>query len=97
MQLQQVDAVGLQPFERLVDLAPGALARPLPGLGREEDPVPQPRHRGAEPYLCLAVVPRDVEVVDPRVECLVDRGVGHVLVHPRQSCRAIDQHGTLMS
>ena len=36
VQLDQVDPVGAQPFERAVDLGPGLLPGPLAGLGGQE-------------------------------------------------------------
>ena len=80
MELDEVEVVGLQALERLVDLPPSGLLLALSGLAREKDVVADPWHPRPEPELGVAVVTRHVEVVDARVERLLDRGVRAVLV-----------------
>ncbi len=83
VQLEQVDVVGLQPLQRAVDRRPGALAVAVARLRRQEDVVADPRDPRAQPQLGVAVARGDVEVVDPGVQRLLDRGVGGRPGRPR--------------
>ena len=96
VQLQQVDVVGLQPLQRPVDRRPGTLAVAVAGLRGQEDLVTDPGHPGAQPQLGVAVARGHVEVVDPGVQGLLDRGVGGRLVDLGQRRRAVDQHRALV-
>ena len=75
-------------------------ATPTPGhatgLRRQEDPVADLRHPRPQPQLGIPVVGRDVEVVDPAVEGLLDGAVRHVLRHLAQRRRAVDEDRTLV-
>ena len=99
VQLQQVDMVGLQPFQRPVDRRPGALGVTVAGLGREEQVGAaglEVRHQRPEPQLRIAVARRHVEVVDAGVERLLHRGVGGVLCHLAECGCTVDQDRALV-
>ena len=89
--LEEVEVVGPEPLEAVVDLRPRLVPVPQPGLGGQEDPVPDRGHPQAWPQLGVAVAGRDVEMVDPGVQGQLDRGVGGVLVDLGQGGRAVDQ------
>jgi hypothetical protein len=97
VQLDEVDRVGLESFQRAVDLAPGGVAVALVGLGREEDARPDPRHPRPESHLGIAVPRGHVEMVDAGVERLLDGAVGRVLVDLGQRRRPIDQYRALVA
>jgi len=91
VELDQVQMVGLESLQAPVDLGPGLVPVPQPGLGDQKDPVPDRGHPGAQPQLGVAVAGRDVEVVDPGVQGQLDRGIGGALVDLAQGGRAVDQ------
>jgi hypothetical protein len=70
--LDEVDMVGLEPLQAVVDLGPGVVAVAQAGLGGQEDPAAEVGHPGAQPQLGVAVAGRDVEVVDPGVQGQLD-------------------------
>jgi hypothetical protein len=97
MDLDQVDPVGLEPLEAVVDLHPGALGVTRLRLGRQEDAVADPRHPRSEPQLGIAVAGGNVEVVDAGVERELDRLVGDVLADLGEAGRAVDEDRALMA
>ena len=78
--LPQVEMVGLQTLERLVELAHGyrLVAAVRAHLGHEEDPVAPAFESLAHPVFTLAVVvfPGIIEEIHARVDRLVDDGDG---------------------
>ena len=84
VQLPEVDVIGLEQLERLLDHAHGAVARALLGLGGEEGLVAALGHDLADvllaPALRAAVDGRRVDVVDAQVEGALDDGHGDVEV-----------------
>ncbi len=97
MDLDEVEAVDLEPLQALVDLGPGALAVAQAGLGGQEDLVTDVGHPWSQAQLGVAVAGRDVEMVDPGVQGQLDGGVGGVLVDLGQGGRAVDQDRALMA
>jgi hypothetical protein len=97
VQLEQVDAVGLQPLEGGVDLRPRRVTLALAGLGREEDALADPRHPRPEPQLSLAVARRDVEVVDAASSASVTERSAVSWSTSGQRCGAVDQYGALVA
>ncbi len=96
MQLQEVDPVGLQALERPVDLPPRVVTAALAGLRRQEDVVADAWHPRSKAQLGVAVVSRHIEVVDARVQCLLDRPVSDVLADVADGERAVDQNRALV-
>ena len=73
VELQQVDVIGLQPLQRLVELPRGALLAPAVDLGHQKGFLPVAvAQRLAHPDLALAVVV--VPAVVEEVEALVESG-----------------------
>ena len=70
--LDEVEPVGLEPFQAAVDLGPGGVAVAQAGLGGQEDPVPDGWHPGAKAQLGVAVAGGHVEVVDAGVQGQLD-------------------------
>ena len=48
VELQQINRIDPQAFERPMDLVPRVLVEALAGLGREEEILAMPRHPGAD-------------------------------------------------
>ncbi len=75
MELHEVDAVGLQPAERFLDLLRGALLAAAVDLGHQKRfiaiPVAQ-RFSHAELARATVVVPAVVEEVDAVIDCAAD-------------------------
>jgi hypothetical protein len=63
VQLVQVDAVGVQPHQRLVELGAHAIGVAASRLLADEEPVAHRGHVRADQHLGVAVARRDVEVV----------------------------------
>jgi uncharacterized membrane protein len=84
VQLPEVDVIGLEQLQRLLDHAHGAVAGALLGLGGEEGLVAAVGHHLADvllaPALGAAVDRRGVDVVDAEVERALDDGHGDVEV-----------------
>ena len=84
VEVEQIDAVGLQALETRLDLAQRRVARPRPlrHLGREPDLLAPRLHDHPDPRLAqpLAVVDRRVEVVDPEVDGAVEHAQRLLLV-----------------
>ena len=80
VQVEQVEVVGLQPLEAVLDLLEGGVARPRAGgdLGGEEHVLPPRRHDAADSRLALAVPVAEggVEVVDAGLDRLIEHGGG---------------------
>jgi hypothetical protein len=92
VELDQVNSRYLQPFDRATDAVVRLGCRWVPSLGREEDPIADPRHPRSEPQLRVAVVRRRVEVIDARMQRELDRPIGDILRDLGEGCPAIDQH-----
>lgn len=92
VELDQVDAIDAEPIEGSPDAVVGGARRLVAGLGREEDPVSDPRHPHAEARFCVAVVRRRVEVVDAGLKGELDRSVGDLLRDVAERRAAVDQH-----
>jgi len=79
VELQQVDAIDAQAFERAADLAARAGVAALSRLGGEEEAVAVAFHPGADAQLGVAVGGGHVDVVHAGGEQLLERAVGLLL------------------
>ncbi len=82
VKLEEIDVVGLQPLERLLELAPGIAIATLVGLRRHEHLVPAMRKHLPVVQLRVLVYGRGIEVVDSDIDRPIDDldGLGRPLV-----------------
>jgi hypothetical protein len=92
VELNQVHSRDLQPFDRTADAVVRLGCRWVSRLGREEDPIADPRHPRSEPQLGVAVVGRGVEVIDARIQRKLDRTICDLLRDLGEGRPAVDQH-----
>jgi hypothetical protein len=83
VQLQQVDPVDPQPFQRFVDRRPRAVRRAFLHLGGKEDLIANATHPRTQPKFRIAVAGRHVKVVDASLERLLHRSISSVLIDLR--------------
>ena len=97
MQLDQIDPVGAQPFQRALDLVVGLGPSTFTGLGGEKELVAVSLDPGTKSQLCVAVACGGVDVVDPMLADQLDRLIRLVLADVAQGGSAEDHAGALMA
>src|SRR5215471_2274669 len=64
VQLNQVNCIDSQAFERAMDLVTRVLVEALAGLGGEEEILAMPRHPWADTQFSISIAGRDVNMID---------------------------------
>ena len=93
VQLDQIDVVDRQAFQRSFEFRPGIVAASLAGLGGEEYVVAMVGQPRPKPVFGRPVRRGRVDVVDPPLVHLGQRHVGAVLAHAAERCRTEDHPG----
>ncbi|MCZ7545685.1 MAG: hypothetical protein M5R40_20175 [Anaerolineae bacterium] len=96
VQLVQVQAVGVQLFERAIQLRPGVVAGALQRFAAEEEPVAVRRQPLTDAHLREAVLRRHVDVVDAARQRQVKRGGCPLLVDLPEGRGAEHDHRALV-
>ena len=97
VELDQVDVINAQPFERAVDVLAGLRSRARSGLGREEEILPVTRHPRSDAQLGVPVPRSRVDVIDAVAEQHFQRAVCLRLAGPGQRGRAEERHRALVT
>src|SRR5678815_1188243 len=86
VELDQIDPVRAQPFQRALDLVVGLGPSTFTGLGGEKELVAVSLDPGTKSQLCVAVACGGVDVVDPMLADQLDRLISLVLTDVAQGC-----------
>src|SRR4051794_19127410 len=97
VQLNEIDLVHPEPFERALEAGPGAVARALAGLGGEEVVLPAAGQPRRQPQLGVAVTGGGVNVVDAESRQPIQYLVGLLLPHGAQGRGAEDDPAAVMT
>src|SRR5262249_42069269 len=97
VQLNQIDRIDLQAFERAMNLVTRVLVEALPGLGGEEEMPAMPRHPWANTQFSVPIAGRDVDMIDAVFEEDVEHTVRLCLSGAAERRRAKERDGTQVS
>jgi hypothetical protein len=102
MELQQIDEIRLQPFQRLVELLRGGVLRPAIHLGHKEDllTITVPQHLTHSQFVAPGALVVISGGIIPEIDSAVDRGPNNpdreiLVLNPPDMRTAHSDHDTV--